>query len=187
MGTGCTKLGYKRIVESANNSVILNSSNGQSANPHSARFAKSQPQNNEILKSRTTSFKKKKSMHVKDIAQYVEASSAEIDPFVTKTSEDKEMILTALNSHFIFTSLTEEDKEQVAESMQLYMFEAGAIVFEIDMPAKSYYVIRTGMLEVLVSGKTVNKIKPGEGFGELALLHDNPRSATVRCAIPSSL
>jgi len=40
------------------------------------------------------------------------------------------MIISALNNHFIFTSLTDEDKEMVAESMQLYIFEAGKIVFE---------------------------------------------------------
>ncbi|CAG9331043.1 PKG_35 [Blepharisma stoltei] len=181
MGTGCTKLNYKHLVEVSNPNL---QPNDRTNTPNNSR---SLPQA-DYAKSRTTSFKKKKSMSKdKDFSSYIEASAAEIDPYATKTSEDKDMILTALNSHFIFTSLTEEDKEMVAESMQLYLFETGAIVFEQEMPARSYYVLRTGLLEVFVNGKSVNKIKPGEGFGELALLHDNPRSATVKCSAPSGL
>ena len=41
--------------------------------------------------------------------------------------------------------------------------------------------MRSGELEVIVKGRKVNKIHAGEGFGELALLHDNLRSATIRC------
>jgi cGMP-dependent protein kinase 1 len=116
-----------------------------------------------------------------EIFGYIEASAAEIDPHANKTAEDRNIIITALNNHFIFTSLSEEDKEIVAESMQLYIFSPGSIVFEQDRPSKSYYVVRSGNLEVIVKGRKVNKIHTGEGFGELALLHDNPRSATIRC------
>ena len=97
------------------------------------------------------------------------------------------MILHALNNHFIFTSLSEEDKEIVSETMQLYVFEPGKIVFEQDKPSKNYYVVKYGVLEVIVNGKRVSKIHPTEGFGELALLHDNPRSATVRTLDKSAM
>lgn len=116
-----------------------------------------------------------------EVTSYIEASAAEIDTQALKTNEDKNLIINALNNHFIFTSLSEEDKEVVADSMQLYVFPPGSIVFEQDKPSKSYYVVRSGNLEVIVKGRKVNKIHTGEGFGELALLHDNPRSATIRC------
>ena len=116
-----------------------------------------------------------------EVTNYIEASSAEIDPNALKTEVDMKMITEALNNHFIFTSLSEEDKEIVAESMQLYILPPGSLVFEQDRPSKSYYVVRSGSLEVIVKGRKVNKIHAREGFGELALLHDNPRSATIRC------
>jgi len=40
-------------------------------------------------------------------------------------------------------------------------------------------VLISGKLEVLVNGQRVNLLGPGAGFGELALLHDTPRTATV--------
>lgn len=104
-----------------------------------------------------------------------------------KTDEDKAKIITALNNHFIFTSLTDEDKEMVAEAMELYDFPAESIVFLQDMPSKSYYVVKEGTLEVIVNNKRVNKIHAGEGFGELALLQDNPRSATLKSLEPTLL
>lgn len=120
-------------------------------------------------------------------SSYIEAASAYIDVHAVKTQDDKDMILHALNNHFIFTSLTDEDKEVVAETMQLYVFDSGKCVFEQDKPSKSYYVVKYGVLEVTVNGRRVSKIHTGEGFGELALLHDNPRSATVKTLEKSAM
>ena len=97
-----------------------------------------------------------------------------------KTEEDYSMILKALNGHFIFTSLSEEDKEVVSKYMELYTFYGGQQVMTQNSDFSTYYVVRSGTLEVLIDGKRVNKIHEGEGFGELALLHEKPSSATVR-------
>jgi CRP-like cAMP-binding protein len=110
-----------------------------------------------------------------------------LDEAVEKKDEDRKVIMNALRNHFIFTSLTEEDKEMVTEAMALISFDPGAIVFKQNCLAKSYYVLRNGLLEVIVNSRRVNRIRPGEGFGELALLHDNLRSATVKCIEKSTL
>jgi CRP-like cAMP-binding protein len=43
-----------------------------------------------------------------------------------------------------------------------------------------FYVIRSGRATVEVDGAETGALAPGDFFGEIALLHDVPRTATVR-------
>lgn len=63
--------------------------------------------------------------------------------------------------------------------MKYFELQAGRILFEQNQPARYFFVLITGNLDVLVNGKRVNLVKPGQGFGELALLQDTPRTATI--------
>ena len=111
----------------------------------------------------------------------IEGSTGEKIVDAIKSTEDRMKIIQALNSHFIFTSLTDEDKETVAESMELYAYMVDSIIFQQGMPSKSYYILKSGLVEVIVHNRKVNRLRPGEGFGELALLNVNARSATLKC------
>ena len=103
----------------------------------------------------------------------------EVTKVPCKVSEDFNMIVSALNSHFIFTSLSEEDKEVIAESMDLYSFKPNSLIMVQNETSDTYFVLRTGYLEVVIDGKKVNRVLPGEGFGELSLLHQKNNNASV--------
>jgi CRP-like cAMP-binding protein len=49
-------------------------------------------------------------------------------------------------------------------------------------PGDGFYVITEGRAEVLGDGALVGTLDPGDPFGEIALLHDVPRTATIRAA-----
>ena len=54
-------------------------------------------------------------------------------------------------------------------------------------PGSTWFVVETGRLRVLVDGRPVREIGPGEGFGEIALLRQGVRTATVTALVPSVL
>jgi CRP-like cAMP-binding protein len=58
-------------------------------------------------------------------------------------------------------------------------------------PGDTFYIVREGEFEVLVSGNGARRraslLKPGDFFGEIALLHQVPRTATVRARTQSSV
>jgi len=48
-------------------------------------------------------------------------------------------------------------------------------------------VIDSGTFEVLADGRLVNELTEADHFGEIALLHDVPRTATVRARSDGSV
>jgi CRP-like cAMP-binding protein len=46
-------------------------------------------------------------------------------------------------------------------------------------PGDAFYAIRSGRVDVIRDGQQVTRLGPGDHFGEIALLNDQPRNASV--------
>jgi Cyclic nucleotide-binding domain len=61
---------------------------------------------------------------------------------------------------------------------------AGEEVFRQGEHGDSFYVIKQGEADVIGDGRLVRTMGPGDGFGEIALMRDTVRTATVRARTP---
>ncbi|OMJ78441.1 hypothetical protein SteCoe_21768 [Stentor coeruleus] len=102
---------------------------------------------------------------------------------IKKTEEQVERLLKRLNNSFMFASLDEKDKAIVVSAMEEKRFQAKDIVIRQGDDGKELFVVGSGLLKCYKKIKGEEKFlkdyHPGEAFGELALLYNAPRAATI--------
>ena len=60
----------------------------------------------------------------------------------------------------------------------------GKVLTEEGQSGGDFFIIMSGSADVRRGGRTVNRMKAGDFFGEIALLDNGPRSATVVATSP---
>jgi CRP-like cAMP-binding protein len=75
----------------------------------------------------------------------------------------------------------------VARDLTRVDVNAGSVVIKEGDPGDHYYAIADGHLEVSQQGRRLATLTRGEGFGEIALVRDVPRTATVTAMTPATL
>ena len=79
----------------------------------------------------------------------------------------------------LFAGFDKGDLERLARSFKERTFEAGHTVAEEGKGGAGFFVIESGEASVSVRGEERAKLGPGDYFGEIALIDDGARSATI--------
>jgi hypothetical protein len=87
--------------------------------------------------------------------------------------------LALLRGNAIFAPLPASTLEQLADRLQEVRVPAGDVIVRQGESGDRFYLIEAGTVEVAVDGRPGHELGPGEGFGEIALLRNVPRTATV--------
>ena len=79
----------------------------------------------------------------------------------------------------IFSDLDGKELERIASSMKQRIFNAGDTVTAEGKTGVGFFVIEEGEATVTVGGEERRHLGPGDYFGEVALLNESARTATI--------
>ena len=79
----------------------------------------------------------------------------------------------------LFSGLSDRELKQISQSMKERTFGAGDTVTQEGKGGIGFFVIADGTAKVSIGGTDVRTFGPGDYFGEVALIADIDRTATI--------
>ncbi len=99
-------------------------------------------------------------------------------------------VLASLAAIPFFGGLEPEALDRLAASMRSRRFRRGEVIFHVGDPGDALFVIVSGEVKISLPSETGDEailatLRPGDVFGELALLDGAPRSASATALTPT--
>ena len=99
---------------------------------------------------------------------------------VATTMQSRGALIASMKRNNLFQGLPSEVYEYLADLSEVWSFAPNEVIVEHNEPSHTYYLLIDGEAVVsLEGGQQVAKLGPADGFGEVGILLDTPRTATV--------
>ena len=84
----------------------------------------------------------------------------------------------------LFADCTKAELRELAKSADELDLREGTVLTREGRPGREFFVLIEGTVAVTKDGKKVAELKGGDWLGEIALLTEKPRTATVTASSP---
>lgn len=98
---------------------------------------------------------------------------------IPKSQAQAERIKVSISNNFLFRNLDEEQYLDVVNAMSEKRVIKGTTVIEQGDVGDFFYVVESGTLDCFIGDTKVTNYEAGGSFGELALMYNAPRAATI--------
>lgn len=96
-----------------------------------------------------------------------------------KSEEQLKRLEKSIGKNFLFNKLDSDSKKLVINCLEEKRVSNGTEIIKQGDEGDYFYVVETGTVEFFVNNEKVNTSGAGSSFGELALMYNSPRAATV--------
>ena len=104
-----------------------------------------------------------------------------VNSITESSSERIDLIASLLSNLSIFDSVDEFNIREIVPLLIVKRYPKGAIVLQKGAPAQNFYILLTGVAEVLDdSGICLSRLSKGDVFGEMSLISGDPVGATIK-------
>ena len=79
-----------------------------------------------------------------------------------------------------FNELGDEELKMIAAKVQMEYFPANYVIFKEGDPGEKMYIIKRGQVQVIRNNAIIAELKNNAFFGEMALVSDEVRNATIK-------
>jgi len=133
----------------------------------------------QIFQDSNVRFAKRDAKRAAIKAENLEDITIDKSLITSKTPEQIEWLLSCVRKNLLFANYNDAQKVGLVEHMNLMDIERLEVLIKQGDDGNEFYVIEAGVFKVSVDGAQVLVLERGMCVGELALIYNAPRAATV--------
>jgi hypothetical protein len=103
-----------------------------------------------------------------------------------KSTQVKNLLLEAVTKNILFASYTAEEHAAIIDAHECIEYSAGDYIIRKGEQGNEFFIVESGSLDIYVRGaagvesKVDSQLGVGSAFGELALMYNTPRAASIK-------